>query len=153
MEAKQNLPETIEVKRGGLAQYFIYLPIIILFGLINTVFKIPPPYLYYVFMAIGVVALMSMNALSAMVFNKVIIRATKEGIWTRKLNLVPWNQVKDIRLQKTNTFNAGNMTGSTSIDLVIETTDGRESNFWGGFLNTDPNLLCASLNKFWRSFE
>jgi hypothetical protein len=153
MEAKQNLPETIEVKRGGSAQYFIYLPIILLFGLIITVFKIPPPYLYYVFMAIGLVAVMSMNTLSAMVFNKVIIRATKEGIWTSKLNLVTWNQVKDIRIERTSTFNTGNMTSSVSIDLIIETTDGRESNFWGGFLNTDPTLLCASLNKFWRSFE
>ncbi len=153
MEAKQNLPETIEVKRGGSAQYFIYLPIIMLFGLINTVFKIPPPYLYYVFMVIGLVAVMSMNTLSAMVFTKVLIRATKEGIWTSKLNLVPWNQVEDIRIERTSTFNTGNMTSSVSIDLIIETTDGRESNFWGGFLNTDPTLLCASLNKFWRSFE
>lgn len=153
MEAEQNLPETIEVKRGGSAQYFIYLPIILLFGLINTVFKIPPPYLYYVFMAIGVVAVMSMNTLSAMVFTKVLIRATKEGIWTSKLNLVPWNGVKDIRIERTSTFNTGNMTSSVSIDLIIETTDGRESSFWGGFLNTDPTLLCASLNKFWRYSE
>lgn len=153
MHTVQNIPETIEVQRGGSAQYFIYLPIILLFGLINTVFKIPPPYVYYVFMAIGVVAVMSMNTLSAMVFNKVIIRATKEGIWTNKLSQVPWNQVKDIRLEKTSTFNAGNMTSTTAIDLIIETMDGRESSFWGGFLNRDATQLCDSLNDFWKSHK
>lgn len=135
------------VKRGGSAQYFIYMPIILLLFLISNVFKIPP----YVFIIIGVVAVMSMNSLSAMVFTKVIIRATKEGIWTSKLELVPWNQVKDIRIENTSSFNTGNMTSSTSIDLIIETIDGRESSFWGAFLNTDPTLLCSSLNTLWQT--
>jgi hypothetical protein len=153
MEAMQNLPEKIEVKRGGSAHYFIYLLILVLFGMVNTVFKIPPPYLYYVFMAIGVVAVLSMNKLTGAIFTKVIIRATKEGIWTSKLNLVPWSQIKDIRIEKASTFNTGNMTSSVSIDLIIETKDSRESNFWGGFLNTDPTLLSARLNKLWQTFK
>ncbi len=153
MQTVQNIPEIIEVKRGGLAQYFIYIPFIILLGLINTIFKIPPPYLYYVFMVTGVVAVMSMNTLSSLVFTKVIIRVTKEGIWTDKLSLVPWNNLKDIRLEKTSTFNAGNMTSTSAVDLIIETMDGRESSFWGGFLNRDATQLCDSLNNFWKSHK
>lgn len=151
MEALQKTPEKIEVKRGGSLQYFIFLSILILFGMMNTVIKIPPPYLYYVFMAMALIAVMSMNRLTETFFTKVIIRATNEGIWTSKLSLVPWNQIKDIRIEKTSTFNTGNMTSSVSIDLIIETNDGRESSFWGGFLNTDPTLLCSSLNKFWQT--
>lgn len=147
MEYDSNQIKTIEVKRGGSAHYFIYLPIIMLLFFISNILKIPP----YVFMIIGVAVVMSMNTLSAMVFSKVIIRATNEGIWTSKLKLVPWNQVKDIRIEKTSTFNTGNITSSTSIDLVIETLDGRESNFWGSFLNTDPTFLCSSLNNFWQA--
>jgi hypothetical protein len=137
------------VKRGGSAHYFIYIAIIMLLFFLSNLFKIPP----YVFMIVGVVAVMSMNSLSAMVFTKVIIRATKEGIWTSKLDLVPWNQVKDIRIEKTSSFNTGNMTSSTSIDLIIETIDGRESSFWGAFLNTDPTLLCSSLNTLWKAHK
>lgn len=141
------------VKRGGSAHYFIYMAVLIVFGIVNSVLKIQPPYLYYVFILVGVSTVLSMNSLSAMVFTKVIIRATKEGIWTSKLHLVPWNQVKDIRIEKTSTFNTGNMTSSTSIDLIIETIDGRESSFWGAFLNTDPTLLCSSLNNLWMTHK
>ncbi len=153
MDKPQNLPETIEVRRGGLAQYFIYMSVFLVFGLLNAVFNIPQPYLYYVFVAIAVLLVMNINTLSAKVFNQVIIRASKEGFWTRKLSLVPWNQIKNIRLDKTSTFNAGNMTSSTSIDLIIETTDSRESVFWGSFLDKDANQLCASLNNFWMAHQ
>jgi len=153
METQNTLPEKLEVKRGGSAQYFIYLPGIMLVGLINTLFKIPPPYLYYSYMAIGVVLVMGMNTISTIVFTKKIIRATKEGIWTSKLNLVPWNQVKIIRLETTSTFNTGNMTSSTIKELIIETTDGRESGFWVGFLNIDPNQLYTTLNNYWQAYK
>ncbi len=153
MDAPQNLPEKIEVKRGGMAQYFIYFFLFMGLGLINAVVKIPPPYIYYVFLAFGVIAVMSMNKLTAMLFTKVVIKATPEGIWTSKLNLVPWKEIKDIRIERTSTFNAGNNTSSTSLDLVIETRDGRESSFWAAFLNTDAHQLCASLVDLWKAYR
>lgn len=152
MEQTNALPEQLVVKRGGYAQYFIYLPIIMLLGLVNAVFKIPPPYLYYLYMAIGLVAVMGMNQLQALLFTKPVIIATKEGIWTRKLNLVAWSGVKDIRIEKTYTF-SGNTSGSVMLDLIIETTDNRESVFAGGFLNTDPTNLCALLNSYRKTYQ
>lgn len=147
------LSETLEVKRGGYAQYFIYLTILILLAAINSVLKIQPPYLYYMMLPIVLCAVLSMNTLTALVFSKVVIRASKEGIWTDKLNLVPWNQVKDIRIQKTSTFNTSNMSSSTMTELIIETTDERESVFWCEFFNADANLLCTSLNNYWQSYK
>ena len=44
------------VKRGGSAHYFIYMAILIVFGAINAVLKIQPPYLYYVFIIVGAVS-------------------------------------------------------------------------------------------------
>ncbi len=153
MDAAQNLPEKIEVKRGGMAQYFLYLPFIVLLGIINAVFKIPAPYSYLVLAVFAIAAVMSINRLTALVFTKVLIRATKEGIWTNSLGLVPWNEVKDIRIERTTSFNSGNNTTSTSFDLVIEAKDGREAGFWGSFLNADPHQLCTSLNGFWRAYR
>lgn len=153
MDAAQNLPEKIEVKRGGMAQYFLYLPFIALLGAINAGFKIPAPYSYFILIAFAVIAVMSVNRLSALVFTKVLIQATKEGIWTSSLGLVPWPEVKDIRIERTSTFNSGNNTTSTSLDLLIETNDGREASYWGNFLNADPHQLCTVLNDFWKVYR
>lgn len=155
MENQIDLPEKISVTYGGYAQYFIYLPVLILLGIINAVLKIPPPYLYYLYMGIGVVAVMSMNSLQAMVFTKIIIKADKDGIWTSKLNNVPWKEIKDIRLEKIIAFTASpaHQTNQVMTELVIQTKDGRKSVFWGRFLNTDPNLLCTSLNNFLKVYK
>ena len=145
------LTETLEVKRGGYAQYFIYLAILIFLAGVNSVLKIEPPYLYYVMMAVVVCAVLSMNTLTALVFRKAVIRAGKEGVWTNKLNLVPWKEVKNIRVDRTSTFNTGNMTSSNMTELIIETTDERESVFWCEFLNTDAELLRSSLSNYWKA--
>ncbi len=140
----------IEVKRGGYAQYFIYMALLTLFATINSLITIPTPYLYYVLMAVVLVAVISMNKLQAIVFPKILIRADKEGIWTSKLNLVAWNNVKDIRLEKTNysTKSSGSIT-----QLILESTDERKSVFWCEFLNTDSSLLYSSLNKYWLKYK
>ncbi len=150
MNTSAQQQEVIEVKRGGYAQYFIYIGLFTLLATINSLVNIPPPYLYYVLMAVAVVAVMSMNKLQAIVFTKVLIRANEEGIWTSKLNLVAWNNVKDVRLEKTNysTKSSGNIT-----ELIIETTDERKSVFWCEFLNTDSSLLYSSLNKYWLIYK
>ncbi len=150
MNTSAQQQEVIEVKHGGYAQYFIYIGLFTLLDAINSLVNIPPPYLYYVLMAVAVVAAMSMNKLQAIVLTKVLIRANEEGIWTSKLNLVAWNNVKDIRLEKTNysTKSSGNIT-----ELIIETSDERESVFWCEFLNTDANLLYSSLNKYWLAYK
>ena len=64
------LTETFEIKRGGYAQYFIYLAILILLAGVNSVLKIEPPYLYYVMIAVMAGAVLSMNKLTALVFSK-----------------------------------------------------------------------------------
>lgn len=145
--------ETLEVKRGGYAQYFIYLPLLLLFAVTNSLLKIPPPYLYYVYIAVVVLVVLNMNKLQKIVFIKPLIIANKHGLWTRKLNLVPWHLIKDIRIEKTSSFNTANMTANTSIDLIIETNDGYESSFWGGFLDQDPTMLCTSLKNYWQTYR
>lgn len=144
-----DLAGTIEVKRGGYAQYFIYMVIFILLAAINSVMKIQPPYLYYVMMAVVLVTVLSMNRLTAFVFSKVVLSAGKEGIWTGKMSLVPWKQVKDIRLERSTSYSTTTLGNIT--ELIIETTDGRESAFWCEFLNTDAELLRSSLNNFWQA--
>lgn len=145
--------EKLVVKRGGYAQYFIYLAIFITFGLINAILKIEPPVLYYVMMAVGVIAVMNMNYLQSKLFYKSVIVATKDGIWTSKLDFVAWDQIKDVRLEIINTYNfsSGHMIGNSLIELVIETKDERKSVFWANFLNMNYKQLHSILSDYWQA--
>ncbi len=150
MNTEYTLPEKIEVKPGGLAQYFIYLILIVVLGAVNAVVKIPAPYSYYVYLIAGVLVVMGMNSIQAIVFRKPVIVATKEGVWTRRLNQVKWSEIEKIRVEKTNRFSfVGNrLTQNTELDLVIETRDGRNATYWGAFLNADTEQLSATLNRY-----
>jgi len=155
MNTEYTLPEKIEVKPGGLAQYFIYLVLIIMLGAVNSVVKIPAPYLYYVYIIAGVSVVLSMNSIQAFVFRRPVIVATKEGLWTKRLNHLKWNGIKKIRVEKTNRFSfvGDRLTQNTDIDLIIETRDGRDATYWGAFLNTDTEQLSASLNRYLQQYS
>ena len=155
MNTEYTLPEKIEVKPGGLAQYFIYLVLIIMLGAVNAVVKIPAPYMYYVYIVAGVSVVLSMNSIQAFVFRRPVIVATKEGLWTKRLNQLKWNEIKKIRVEKTNRFSfvGDRLTQNTDIDLIIETRDGRDATYWGAFLNTDTEQLSASLNRYLQQYS
>ncbi len=153
MEAT-NLIEKTEVKRGGNAQYFIYMLIIFPFLIIIKMVNIPSNYLFIVFLPVILVLVFYMNKLTALVYTKVIIRADEQGIWTKNLQLVPLQQVKEIRLDITNgLYNISNHQSHKWIDLVIETNDGRKAVFWASFLNTNPQLLCDNLNQYLTNYK
>jgi hypothetical protein len=150
MNTEYSLPERIEVKPGGLAQYFIYLVLIIVLGSVNAVVKIPAPYVYYVYMIAGVSVVIGMNSIQGLVFRRPVIVATKEGLWTKRLKQLKWSEIKEIRTEKTNRFSfvGDRLTQNTDVDLIIETRDGRDVTYWGAFLNTDIEQLSATLNSY-----
>lgn len=154
MDTQQTLIEKIEVKRGGYAQYFIYLLLIMMLSMVNSVIKIPPPYLYYMYMVAGLVLVMGMNSIQEFVFRSPVLTATKEGLWVKRLGQLPWNEVKEIRVQKISRFGfvGDRVNVSTDTDLVIETNNGRGVTYWGAFLNTDTTELCAELNKYLHTY-
>lgn len=144
-----DLAKKIEVKRGGNAQYFIYLILIFLFGLIQKIFNISGNYSYIFYIVLALITVLNINKLTTLVFSKVIISADELGVWTNNLQLVPWQKVKEVRLDITNgLYNVSNNRSHKWIDLVIETNEGRKAVFWGNFLNTNPEILCSDLNKY-----
>lgn len=147
LEHTNSLPEKIEAKRGGYAVVFIYAGIFIVAAYIQTQLKQTT---YYLYMAIAIIALFGGYYLSPIVFNKAVISASKDGMWTRKLNLVSWNSIKDIRIEESTRFSAKGF-GRIDIDLIIETTNGSTDTFDVMYLNVDGVALSKELIKYWKA--
>lgn len=139
--------KNLEAKRGGYAVAFIYVPLILTFGAIGHLLNIPANYLY---MVVAIVAVMGGYYLQGYIFKQPVIVASNEGIWTRALGQIPWGSVKDIRLEKTRRFTTKGL-GKIDTELIIETVDGRESNFDGDFLNVGVENFHTGLHKFWNA--
>lgn len=132
-----------KVYRGGLVQYFIYLPYLLLFGWIATKLNIASA---YAFMPAAVAALIFGYYSQGYFFKQPIIVYSSKGLWTRKLGWVPWKNVKNIEIERTTQFSTKGV-GRTSSEIIIETIDGRTSSFDGDFISTNVQTLHSTLLK------
>lgn len=147
IEYDNSFSEKIEAKRGGYAVVFIYAGFFIVTAYIGTKFTMLP---YYLYMAIAIIAVFCGYYLTPIVFNKPVISASKDGLWTRKLKLVSWHSIKDIRIEKSTRFSPKGF-GRVDIDLIIEITNGSTDTFDIMYLNVDGEALSKELIKYWKA--
>ncbi len=140
------LPEKIEARRGGYAVAFIYVVLFAALGFIAKKVGIIHPYVY---MGAAIGAVLGGYYLSPLIFKNPIISATKEGLWTAKLQQVPWAAVNDIRIEKTARFTIKGP-GNTDVQLIIETTDDQKDSFDVMYLDTGE-AFGQQLIRYWQS--
>jgi hypothetical protein len=141
MNINQN---TVEVRRGGMVQYFLYLPLFIIFGWAATLLPMPVVYRYMI------VAVLSVGAgyyLQPYIFRKPVIVLYEDGIFTSRLGKILWNDIREIQLEKTSSFSTRGI-GRTHFKLVIETKQGRTNSYNGDYLNVDIQQFYALVNNY-----
>lgn len=144
MDKKENNYQPVEVRRGGLVQYFVYLPLFVVLGLITTQLSVPITYRY---MSVAVLSVGIGYYLQPYIFRKPVIMLFKDGIFTEKLGKVVWKDVRDIQLEKTTLFSAGGL-GRTQLTLVIETNQDKKDSFNADFLNVNIQQFCDLINDY-----
>jgi hypothetical protein len=79
-----------------------------------------------------------------------VIRATAGGLWTSKLGFVLWEDVEEIRLDKTRQFQTQVRVANVDVDLVFRTKDGRTATYNALYLHIGADLFYADLLRYWK---
>ncbi|MBK7149741.1 MAG: hypothetical protein IPH78_13225 [Bacteroidetes bacterium] len=138
--------KTLETKRGGYAVAFIYGAIFLVITGAVKLLGITSPYF---FMGAAVLTVMVSFYLMPLVFNKPLIKASQDGLWTKSLNSVSWSQVKDIYIEKVPGFSTKGL-GRMDIYLIIETTDNRDDKFDVMYL-AGGEAFALELIRYWKA--
>ncbi len=138
---------TITAHRGGRAVIFIYIGVFLIAAPIGTSLKVPP---YYLWVAIGLLAVMAGTFLPPYIFNKPVIKADADGLWTSETGLLRWNLIQDIRAERSKKSPLSTSVANTELHLCIETKDGETVKFNLLYLNADYNTFPAALRNIWQ---
>lgn len=147
MVTMNNTPSTITAHRGGRAVMFIYIGVFLICAPIGTLLKVPP---YYLWIAIGLLAVAAGTFLPKYLFAKPVIKADAEGLWTQRNGLIAWEQISDIKMEKREKNPFSTSVANTDVYLCIETKDGYTEEFDLLYLNVDYNAFPQQLINLWK---
>ncbi len=142
------MQQPITAYRGGRAVMFIYIGVFCICAPIGTLLKIPP---YYLWIAIGLLAVLAGTLLPKYVFSNPVITADNSGICIKDKRLVPWRQIRDIRTENRKLNPLSTSIANTDVFLCIETFDGYIEEFNLLYMNVNYTEFPKQLINLWQS--
>lgn len=139
--------QTIEAKRGGRAVMFIYIGVFLICAPIGTLLKVSP---YYLWIAIGLLAVAAGTFLPKYLFTKPVIKADSSGLWTQRNGLIAWGKISEIKMEKREKNPFSTSVANTDVYLCIETKDGHTQEYDLLYLNVDYNTFPQQLINLWK---
>lgn len=147
MSAMDNTSSAIIAHRGGRAVMFIYIGVFLIFTPIGTLLKVPP---FYLWIAIGLLAVTAGTFLPKYLFTKPVIKADSSGLWTHRNGFISWGQISDIKMEKREKNPLSTSVANTDVYLCIETKDGHTEEYDLLYLNVDYNAFPQQLINLWK---
>jgi hypothetical protein len=139
-----NTNQTIKVKRNWVLISLLFLGIYTLAFLVGVLLQAD---FTLTSVGSGVISLVGCGLFYKTHFNKPVIIATADSIWTGYLKKVKWDRIKDIRIEK----HRPHKSPSATTELVIETTAGYKDEFDMLYLDAEANTLLYQLRQHWLS--